>query len=214
MKEKILVALKTKYSNLGFGAKALDGVASILEKSVTDESQIETAVSGVEPFLKVFQSDADRARTEYNALKGLYDELKAKSEGISCKWGRQGAKKRTRRMTEPAWFKAYKKQQEERYNAIKAESDTLKAEKAKNDRANLISAKAKELGIPEWRMKEGFVIADDADEKTIGDYLANVQKNLVTAGLEGKGSGFPMSTPEAQGKELAKAWAETLPDKE
>lgn len=44
MKEKILVALKTKYSNLGFGAKALDGVASILEKSVTDESQIETAV--------------------------------------------------------------------------------------------------------------------------------------------------------------------------
>lgn len=78
----------------------------------------------------------------------------------------------------------------------------------------LISAKAKELGIPEWRMKEGFVIADDADEKTIGDYLANVQKNLVTAGLEGKGSGFPMSTPEAQGKELAKAWAETLPDKE
>ena len=195
MKEKILVALKTKYSNLGFGAKALDGVASILEKSVTDESQIETAVSGVEPFLKVFQSDADRARTEYNALKGLYDELKAKSE-------------------EPAWFKAYKKQQEERYNAIKAESDTLKAEKAKNDRANLISAKAKELGIPEWRMKEGFVIADDADEKTIGDYLANVQKNLVTAGLEGKGSGFPMSTPEAQGKELAKAWAETLPDKE
>ena len=109
---------------------------------------------------------------------------------------------------EPAWFKAYKKQQEERYNASKAESDALKAEKAKNDRANLISAKAKELGIPEWRMKEGFVITDDADEKTIGDYLANVQKNLVTAGLEGKGSGFPMSTPEAQGKELAKAWAE------
>ena len=85
MKEKILVALKTKYSNLGFGAKALDGVASILEKSVTDESQIETAVSGVEPFLKVFQSDADRARTEYNALKGLYDELKAKSEASPAK---------------------------------------------------------------------------------------------------------------------------------
>ena len=92
MKEKILVALKTKYSNLGFGAKALDGVASILEKSVTDESQIETAVSGVEPFLKVFQSDADRARTEYNALKGLYDELKAKSEASPANGGGQGKK--------------------------------------------------------------------------------------------------------------------------
>lgn len=84
MKEKILAALKTKYSNLGFGAKALDGVAAILEKSVTDESQIETAISGVEPFLKVFQSEADRARTEYNALKGQYDELKAKSEASSA----------------------------------------------------------------------------------------------------------------------------------
>ena len=97
MKEKILVALKTKYSNLGFGAKALDGVASILEKSVTDESQIETAVSGVEPFLKVFQSDADRARTEYNALKGLYDELKAKSEASPANGGGQGKKNPTMR---------------------------------------------------------------------------------------------------------------------
>nr|DAU60173.1 MAG TPA: hypothetical protein [Caudoviricetes sp.] len=213
MKEKILAALKTKYSNLGFGAKVLDGVASILEKSVTDESQIETAVGGVEPLLKVFQSDADRARTEYNALKGQYDVLKAKVEASAAGGGEQG-KKNAPGDEEPAWFKAYKQQQEERYNAIKTESDTLKAEKAKSERANLITAKAKELGIPEWRMKEGFVIADDADEKAIGDYLAGVQKNLVTAGLEGKGSGFPMSTPETQGKELARAWAETLPDKE
>lgn len=213
MKEKILAALKTKYSNLGFGAKVLDGVASILEKSVTDESQIETAVGGVEPLLKVFQSDADRARTEYNALKGQYDVLKAKVEASAAGGGEQG-KKNAPGDEEPAWFKAYKQQQEERYNAIKTESDTLKAEKAKSERANLITAKAKELGIPEWRMKEGFVIADDADEKAIGDYLAGVQKNLVTAGLEGKGSGFPMSTPETQGEELARAWAETLPDKE
>ena len=49
MKEKILAVLKTKYSNLGFDAKALDGVATSLVESVTDESQIETAVRGVEP---------------------------------------------------------------------------------------------------------------------------------------------------------------------
>lgn len=212
MKEKILAALKTKYSNLGFGTKALDGVAAILEKSVTDESQIETAISGVEPFLKVFQSEADRARTEYNALKGQYDELKAKSEASSADEGGQNEKNELDK--EPEWFTRYKQEQEERYATIKSESEALKAEKAKTERTNLITAKAKELGIPEWRMKEGFVIADDADEKAIGDYLASVQKNLVTAGLEGKGSGFPMSTPEAQGKELAKAWAETLPDKE
>lgn len=213
MKEKIMTALKTKYSNLGFSAKALDGVASVLEKTVTDESQIETAVSGVEPLLKVFQAESDRARTEYNALKGEFEALKEKATPSPANGGGQG--KKTEPEDEgPAWFKAYKQQQEERYNAIKTENDTLKAEKAKAERMNLITAKAKELGIPEWRMKEGFVIADNADEQAIGDYLASVQKNLVTAGLEGKGSGFPISTPEAQGKELAKAWAETLPDKE
>ena len=213
MKEKIMTALKTKYSNLGFSAKALDGVASVLEKTVTDESQIETAVSGVEPLLKVFQAESDRARTEYNALKGELEALKEKAAPSPANGGGQG-KKIEPNDEEPAWFNAYKQQQEERYNAIKTENDTLKAEKAKAERMNLITAKAKELGIPEWRMKEGFVIADNADEKAIDDYLASVQKNLVTAGLEGKGSGFPISTPEAQGKELAKAWAETLPDKE
>lgn len=213
MKEKILAVLKTKYSNLGFDAKALDGVAASLAESVTDESQIETAVRGVEPILKVFQADFDRKRTEYNALKGQYDELKAKADTSSANGDGQGRKNVTDD-DELAWFKAYKQQLEERYNAIKAENDTLKAEKAKTERSNLITAKAKELGIPEWRMKEGFVIGDDADEKTIGEYLASVQKNLVTAGLEGKSSGFPISTPEAKGKELAKAWAETLPDKE
>lgn len=213
MKEKILAVLKTKYSNLGFDAKALDGVAASLAESVTDESQIETAVRGVEPILKFFQADFDRKRTEYNALKGQYDELKAKADTSSANGGGQGRKNVTDD-DELAWFKAYKQQHEERYNAIKAENDTLKSEKAKTERSNLITAKAKELGIPEWRMKEGFVIGDDADEKTIGEYLASVQKNLVTAGLEGKSSGFPISTPEAKGKELAKAWAETLPDKE
>lgn len=43
MKEKILAALKTNYAKLGFSQKALDGVAAFLEKTVNDDSQIETA---------------------------------------------------------------------------------------------------------------------------------------------------------------------------
>ncbi len=63
-------------------------------------------------------------------------------------------------------------------------------------------------------MKEGFVVADDADEKTIGDYLANVQKNLVTAELEGKvqDSRCPRAKRRAK-RTPQRAWAETLPDK-
>ena len=59
MKEKILQALKTKYKSLGFGDKAFDGVATFLAITVTEETAIETAIAGVEPLLKSFQSDAD-----------------------------------------------------------------------------------------------------------------------------------------------------------
>lgn len=59
MKELILIALLNKYKNLGFGQKAFQGVAEFLSQTVTEESAIETAISGVEPLLKSFQSDAD-----------------------------------------------------------------------------------------------------------------------------------------------------------
>ena len=180
--------MKTKYANLGFSAKALDGVASVLEKTITEENQIEDAVNGVEGLLRVFQADNDRQRTEYATLKAQHDELLKKSQQGNGGGPDNGATNDD----EPAWFAAYKKEQEERFNAIKAESDTLKAEKAKADRMALIVNKAKELGIPEWRMNEGFVISDDADEAAISTYLANIQQNLVTAGLNEKGN-FPLA---------------------
>jgi hypothetical protein len=64
MKLKILAALKTKFKTLGFSDKALDGVAEILAKTVTEESQIDAAVEGVEPLLKGLQGDADKRVTD------------------------------------------------------------------------------------------------------------------------------------------------------
>lgn len=205
MKTKILSALKTKYANLGFNAKALDGVASVLEKTITDENQIDDAVNGVEGLLKVFQAENDRSRTEYATLKAQHDEL-LKKQPIQSNGGSSTNEPNN---DEPAWFTAYKKEQEDKLNALKAESDTLKAEKAKNARMSLISNKAKELGIPEWRVNEGFVIAEDADETAIASYLANIQQNLVTAGLDGKGN-FPLAGNKEATKEETDKIASTM----
>lgn len=60
MLEKILAALKTKYSNIGFGDKAFQGVAAFLATTVTEEDKIDEAVSGVEALLKSFQGDVDK----------------------------------------------------------------------------------------------------------------------------------------------------------
>ncbi|PLK44399.1 hypothetical protein [Emticicia sp. TH156] len=64
LKGKILQALKTRYKHLGFGEKTFDAVATMLETTVTDESEIDTATGGVEALLKAFQGDADKRVTD------------------------------------------------------------------------------------------------------------------------------------------------------
>ena len=62
MKEKILNALKTEYATLGLGEKALDGLATFLAKSVTEETPIDEAVKAeeVKALIKGFQVEPDR----------------------------------------------------------------------------------------------------------------------------------------------------------
>ena len=62
-------------------------------------------------------------------------------------------------------------------NSIKKENETFKAEKAAAERSNLIVSKAKELGIPQWRIEEGFSIASDANEEAITSHLTTGNKN-------------------------------------
>lgn len=64
MKERILAALKIKFKNLGFTDKAFEGVADYLATTVTEEAQIETAISGVDGLLKAFQGDVDKRVNE------------------------------------------------------------------------------------------------------------------------------------------------------
>jgi hypothetical protein len=216
MKEKILTVLKTKYSNLGFSSKVLDGIASSIEKSVTDESQIETAVGGIESILKVFQSDFDRARTEYGTLKGQYDELKKKAEASSANEGGQNEKNELDK--EPEWFTRYKQEQEERYATIKSESEALKAEKVRAEREDLFRSAAKAANVSDKMLNDLLGLAtamnkEAPDASEIKDRFSSIQSRFIAAGLEGKESAFPLSTSESQSKEEAKAWAANLPDK-
>ena len=77
-------ALKTKYSSKGLSEKALDGVAAFLEKTVTDEAQIDAAISeaSVESLINVYQSEADALRNaKAMAEKALADYKAAHPEG-------------------------------------------------------------------------------------------------------------------------------------
>lgn len=183
MKEKIMTALKTKYSNLGFSAKALDGVASVLEKTVADESQIETAVSGVEPLLKVFQAESDRARTEYNALKGELEALKEKAVPSPANGGGQDNREPEKPVFDPEAFKA------ELLKTVREEqSAAMQQAQQVAERNAAIVSKAKEFGIPE-KFAVKLSIAQDTD---LDEYFKGVKQDLIDAGFE-------FSEPPAQG---------------
>lgn len=75
MNEKLLAALIAKYKNFGFSPEAIATVTAYLATSITEESQIETAIGGVEPLLKGFQSEIDkRVTTAVNKAKEPKEE--------------------------------------------------------------------------------------------------------------------------------------------
>ena len=164
MKEKILVALKTKYKTFGFGDKAFDGVADYLSKTVTEESQIETAISGVEGLLKSFQGDIDTVRNAKSGLQKELDELKKKIENADKD------KDKDKDKDVPAWAQAL-------IDSNKTLSEKLtayEAEKAQAQRNSQISAVAKKYGIPDFMLKDRN-IPDNTDLDT---YFKDMKQDI------------------------------------
>ena len=177
MKGKILVALKTKYKTFGIGDKAFDGVADYLSKTVTEESQIETAISGVEGLLKAFQGDIDTVRNEKSGLQKQLDELKNKIENPNP--NPNSNPKPEDKKDDMATIIANAVSA-----AVKPLSDELaqfKVEKSQATRQEQIMAKAKEYGIPETFAKR-YAIPDDAD---LDIYFKDAKQELANIGFSG-----------------------------
>lgn len=99
MRKKIAEALRNRYANLGLTEKAFDGVAGMLEKTVTEESQIQTAIEAdeVSALLKSIQGESDALRTakaqaqrELEDYKKSHPETKKPEEGKSGDEGEDG----------------------------------------------------------------------------------------------------------------------------
>lgn len=212
MKGLIFQKLKQEYSHLGLGNEVLQAQAEALNATglVTAEN-IDTIVSSQAAFLESIQKANDQrvtiaqkkakeeARKEFeageDAAKKLQEEAKRKAE--------EEALRKQLENTMPDWYKQEKeaqRQNEEKLNALfasfeamKKENDEFKLEKAASERKNLILSKAKELGIPEWRIKEGFSIASDASDEAITETLTTVANNIKTFALPSNKQAFPLA---------------------
>lgn len=186
MKTKLFNALKQDHSKLGLGDEVLQAYADSLASTglVTDEN-IATISKGQETALKAYQSSIDKERTERANIKKELDELKAKG----------GDPKPSDPQPKPTDDLDAKL--EALINAkvapLQEKLTAYETKEAKATRQAQILGKAKELGIPDWRINEGFIIGDDADEASISTTLSAIKQNIVTAGLEKGNAGHPLS---------------------
>lgn len=179
MKEKILQALKTKYKNLGFGDKAFDGVAAFLAQTVTEETAIETAISGVEPLLKSFQSDADARVTSAVA--------KAKAEKESGADPKEPKEPKTEGNEPPEWAKALI----ESNNQLKAELNTMKSGKTFETRKQTLEAKLKDA--PEKfkeKLLKDFGRMNFEKDEDFDSYLTETEADLAAFNQDLANSGL------------------------
>ena len=110
---------------------------------------------------------------ETNAqIEALKAEYKTQLDGINAALAEL-------KKTNSGYEAKIKEMEDEKAAAAKAA-----AAKARQD---MIIAKAKEAGIPEWRINQGFNFADDMDEakiaETLNGYAADIKKQMLPTGI-------------------------------
>jgi len=199
MKEKILAALKTKFS--GVDDAILTRIAEKRAEGVTDESQIPTIVEGVS-FQDVLTSYGDfRAGDASNSAVRNYEKKHNLKEGKPV----ENPDPKPEPIQVPKTDDMATLIANAVSAAVKPLSDKLAGFEQKESqvtRQTQVLAKAKEYGIPESFAKK-VSIAEDADLDT---YFKELKQDFANVGFEGVKS--PESSEqkfEKESTEIAKA---------
>ena len=189
MRKEILAALKTKYSQFGLGDKTLEAIAASLEPNVKEEKDIETAIAGVEPFLKIIQSSLDSFRGEKSTLMSQIDELKKQ---VPVKTGKDDE-------GEGLTVDSVKSIIAELIKPINDRFEKQDAIERAADRRSQIIAKAAEYKIPEAVAKY-MQVPDDAD---LDAFIKQAKQDFSD-------NGFSEVQPPQTGEQKVKTEAESI----
>jgi hypothetical protein len=184
-KDKIINALKTNYASLGLGDERLGKVADILDATVKEEKDVETAVKAdwVNSSLKILQSDNDSVRNENAGLKKQLAEMREKIEG-----------KPLDKSSQPLTRDDIEKLMNEKFDARLKAIDEAKAQaKAKEDAA---LAKFGELGIDNKFKSVALAYSNIAKDEAEYENLLKTFKQTLSDG-EFKNA-TPPETPEVR----------------
>lgn len=184
MNTKLRKSLSELCKDFGLTDKALDELAENGSQGLKDDSSdedVKKVADSLVNFARMMQGEITRKTSkskheeEKSALLKQIEELKAKLQNPN-------PTPEPPKTDEPEWFKSYREQQELAFNQLKEENERIKLEQAKRLRTEQINAKAKELGIPSFIMKN-VAIADDADYEKV---LSEIKQELVNNSLDGQ----------------------------
>lgn len=193
MKQKIITALKTKYQRFGLSNEAVDRIASAKEKTVKDESEIESAIADAETMELIaneLQKSADKARRESSDLQKSFNEYKEKHPETDPNHGPDPSKGDE---DEPAWAKKLREQNEAIAARFKAEDDAKRLGAARSAvEAKLKAAGCSNPGILALTLK-GFALGeketeDEAVTRLKSEYDASYKETFGDGAIPGTGA--------------------------
>lgn len=182
--------------------KELEGLQKSSDKRVTDALEKERKKHEEETRKKEAEAEEARRKADEEAAKEKpapsptadprFDELKRQFDELV-----ESSKKRE--SDNAATIKALTESRDSLGKQVKELADknaAAEAAAAKAARNAMIMAKAKELGVPQWRIDEGFNLAEDATDEAITETLTKVANNISTNLLPGNRGAFPLGGNE------------------
>lgn len=157
-----------------------------------------------------YKKEHEESLAAAKAQKEAYEKMLAEMRAAQEESIKAQAEARKAYDEQMAKFAADNKSLLEGYNEMKAKAEAADKAEAARKRQEFIVNTAKSKQIPQYRIDEGFVIANDATEADIETYLTNVANNIRTNALPGQHSSFPLNDGNAPTKEEYSSIAEGL----
>ena len=208
MKEKILAYLKTKIGSHAGGIQEsyLIGIAEKYSKTITEETQIATILTdGILDILKdtytSIQSEVDRkadAKTKAE-LKAFQEKHGLNEDGTPVRKPGRPPKEKDAEPDpdEPKWFTAFKKEQQEATEKLKAEIETQKQEKTSAELSERVKKHEKLKDIPASYFKGRNLVPKS--EAEIDQLVTQIETDYNGFKQEMAEKGVVISVPPAGG---------------
>ena len=220
MKEKIALALKTKYQRFGLSNEAIDRIASAKEKTVTSEDGIESAIADVDTMTLIaneIQKMRDKEIQQRTDTQRAFDTYKEKHPEVNPSTPPDNEPKTE---SEPEWAKKLREQNE----ALQARLDAQDKEKATKAARLTVESKLKadgctNQGILNLTLK-GFSLGenetmDAAVARLKDEYNASYKETFGDGPMPGAGNqAFGDSKAAVDHKNAFLREQGLLPDKE